>query len=228
MLEHSRLPNDTHVSLLLDPSVKQLSEGRAVFRGCNMTKSMIMWKVLRSCYIQESGPSFQGYISKCGMDPLNNFPFCCFVLLQAMWSDQTLRWRAKVTTAGVAKGQAELCSYDPRDLQPLGFQYFFQNPQRHFTLQEAACENYAGCQKRTGFRLGKQTELAAQGLTCCLLLFSVAARPASRTTLLAPLLLFLSTLLLASENWHLWREGKETQMRQNTNWSLHHQFLWSY
>lgn len=41
------------------------------------------------------------------------------------------------------------------------------------------------------------------GLTCCLLLFSVAAHPASHTTLPAPLLLFLSTLLLASESWHL-------------------------
>lgn len=42
-----------------------------------------------------------------------------------------------------------------------------------------------------------------RGLTCYLLLFSVAARPALHTTLLAPLLLFLSILLLASENWHL-------------------------
>lgn len=47
------------------------------------------------------------------------------------------------------------------------------------------------------------------GLTCCLLLFSVAAHPVSHTILLAPLLLFLSTLLLASENWHLLKERKE-------------------
>lgn len=55
--------------LLMDPFVKQLSEGRVIFRGCNMTRSIIILKVLNSWYIHESGPSFQGYISTCGLDP---------------------------------------------------------------------------------------------------------------------------------------------------------------